>query len=166
MVAASWIIESMNMTPLEYYQQVVEPNVIDALTRPDSPQAASNAILTIDALAGITFWYLHGKGDTAATMHGCDDSSYKADLAEQSSAFRALRDAAFSLKHGRLTRGRREMSDAKQMTQDVNVLGYFRVGDMLGGSLVYLDLTSGRAAARDLIAEANKFMKMLVAGLP
>jgi hypothetical protein len=153
------------MTPSEYYEEVVQPNVIDALKEPQSARAASNAILSIDALAGITFWYLHDRGDATAIKHGKDDSPYKAKLAVQSPAFRTLRDAAFSLKHGRLMRGTRAISDAKQMTWGANVLGFFRVGDRLGGALFYLELTSGRVAARDVIADANKFMKPLVLGL-
>jgi hypothetical protein len=153
------------MTPRMFFDEVVQPNMVDALGNPDDPRATANAILTMDALSGITFWYLHAKGDVSATKHGSNDSAYKADLANASEAFRVLRDAAFSLKHGKLTSGNRLMDDAGDMIVEPNVLGYFRAGDRLGSALVYFDLSTGRVAARDIIGEAFRFLENLVEGL-
>ena len=52
------------------------------------------------------------------------------------------------------------------MNVRANVLGFFRVGDRLGGGLVYLDLQSGAVAARDVISEGFKFLQAYVAALP
>jgi len=154
------------MKPQQFLTDVVEPNAIDAMKNPQSVRAAANAILTMDALMGICFWHLHAIGDPTATKHKNNDSAFKDELAS-CNAVRVLRDAAFSLKHGKLTGPKpRVMDDAKQMNVRANVLGFFRVGDPLGGGLVYLDLQSGAVAARDVISEGFKFLQAYVAALP
>ena len=48
-----------------------------------------------------------------------------------------------------------------------NTIGYLQAGvDPLGGSLVYLDLTAGRPAARDVVKDASIFLVQLVSELP
>ena len=48
---------------------VAHPNVDAALVDPGDIRLAANAILTLDALIGITFWFLWDRGDPAARKH-------------------------------------------------------------------------------------------------
>src|SRR4051812_35543586 len=160
------------MTPHDFLNQVVRPNVHDALTRPDNFQAISNAILTMDALVGIMAWHLRDNGDPSLANLPDDkvDAKYRDELADASPAYKALSDASASLKHGRLTRPKappRVMTDPKQMTEDRNTIGYMQTGvDPLGGNLVFLDLTTGRRAARDIIHDAFNALSQRVSKLP
>ena len=153
------------MTPHQFLAEVVQRNMEDALRHPGDLRLACNAILCMDALMGITYWHLHALGDPRATRYHGDnpDSKFRADLVKSRQELRALRDASYSLKHGRLTRGNRVIDSASQVTEGANVLGYFRVGDELGGQLVYLEVKTG---ARDVIASAYQFLKPYVDGLP
>jgi hypothetical protein len=155
----------LDLTPHQFLAEVVQPNVEAALKDPDNLQHACNALQSMDALMGITFWHLHSAGDQRATQHN-DDSAFKNSLAAQSDDVRALRDASFSLKHGRLTRGNRVMDSASKVTSGINVLGFFRLGDRLGGQLVFLELANGKTPARDVIAGAHRFLKPYVDGIP
>src|SRR6476619_6144982 len=129
------------MTPHDFLDQVVRPNVHDALARPDDFQAISNAILTMDALVGITAWHLRDNGDPSVANLPDDvlDMKYRDTLAGSSSAYKALSDASASLKHGRLTRPKtppRVMTDRKQMTADRNTIDYMQAGiDPIGCNL-------------------------------
>ena len=75
------------MTPRQFLDDVVRPNVFAALARPDSLQAVCNAILTMDALVGIIFSYLDAKSDPSV-RHYKSDEPYKRDLVKDSDAFR------------------------------------------------------------------------------
>jgi hypothetical protein len=154
------------VTPHQFFAEVVQHNVEKSLKEPGDLRLACNAIMSLDALMGITFWHLHGHGDSRATRHRDNDSAFKGDLAQSSKEIRALRDAAFSLKHGRLTSGSRVMNSASQVTEGPNVLGYFQIGDQLGGGLVFLDLVDCKTPARDVIGGAYDFLKSFVEGLP
>ena len=89
--------------------------------------------LCMDALMGITFWYLHALGDPRATKYRGPkpDSAFKGDLVASCncSELRALRDTSYSLKHGRLTRPNRIINSASQVTEGANSLGYFQAGE-------------------------------------
>ncbi|MBV9858577.1 MAG: hypothetical protein JO038_00510 [Alphaproteobacteria bacterium] len=157
------------MTPVDFLEKVVRPNAADARRDPNSLRMASNALLSLDALAGMVFWYLHDRGDANVTRYN-DDSAFKAELAKYSMDFRIIRDAAFALKHGRLTRQLpRPVESPDQFEQNTNVLGFFRAGDKLGGSLLYLNLRAGpvsRVAVRDLIGSGLRFLEQRVGSLP
>jgi len=120
---------------------------------------------SMDALMGIAFWHLHERNDCRATKHRDNDSAFKSDLAVSSQEIRVLTDAAYALKHGRLTRGDRMVRSVSQVTEGPNVVGVFRVGDFVGGNVIYLDLPNGKAAARDIIIEANRFLRQFVDSL-
>lgn len=133
---------------------------------PESLKRACNVLQSMDALMGIAFWHLHARGDQRATRHKNSGSAFKGDLATQSDDVRALRDASYSLKHGRLTSGNRVMDSASQVTEGMNVLGFFRPGDRLGGQLVFLELATGRTPARVVISRAYNFLRPFVESLP
>jgi hypothetical protein len=163
------------MTPHQFLAKVVQPNMEDALRHPGDLRFACNAILCMDALMGITYWHLDDLGDPRATKYRNaqqPDSAFRGDLIASSNCaeLSALRDASYTLKHGRLisTSQKRVINSASQVAEAANGLGYFRTGtDELGGQLVYLDTTTGaRLAARDVIAGAYRFLKPYVDGLP
>jgi hypothetical protein len=152
------------MTPSQFLSDVCWPNVVEALEHPQSVRSCTNAILTLDALMGCLFWHLRDAGHLTASNYPDDDSTYKDELAAENDSIRTLRDAAFALKHGRLTRKTpRLMDDASQIVLAPNGLGSFRVGDPIGGGLVFLDLERGAISARTVIGEAGIFLKNLVA---
>jgi hypothetical protein len=113
---------------------------------------------------GCMFWHLLDAGRLSASNYPREDSSYKDELAAENAPIRALRDAAFALKHGRLTGKKpRVMSDVSQMAVGPNVVGFFRAGDRLQGGLVFLDLETGSVDARTVIANAGNLLKDRVA---
>src|SRR3954466_9533510 len=132
------------MTPRQFLDEVVQPDVLAALKQPHSLKAVSNAILTMDALVGIAAWYLRDKNDPSVSGYPEDkvDTKYRSELANSSSAYKALSDAAASLKQGWLTRpvpNPRVMTEPRQMTVAPNTIDYMQAGiDSLGGNLVYL----------------------------
>jgi hypothetical protein len=85
------------LTPAEFLSDVVTPNV-DALRNDAGDlRLAANAILTLDALAGVIHADLHKRG--LATP---DDGAFRDQLATQHLDYEIMRDAAFALKHGEL----------------------------------------------------------------
>ena len=162
------------MTPHQFLAEVVQPNMEDALRHPGDLRFACNAILCMDALMGLTYWHLEDLGDPRATKYRNaqqPDSDFRGDLIASSKCaeLRGLRDASYTLKHGRLksTRQKRVINSASQVAEAANSLGWFQVGDELNGQLVYWDTTTGaRLAARDVIAGAYRFLKPYVDGLP
>jgi hypothetical protein len=55
------------------------------------------------------------------------------------------------------------MNDVSQMVLAANGLGSFRVGDLVSGGLVFLELKTGTIDARTVIGRAGNFLKNLVA---
>jgi hypothetical protein len=154
------------ITPQKFLAEVVHPNVVDALSNPGNVRAATNAILALDALVGIAFWYLKDR-DHSSVRSMKRDEKLRDVLAAESENYRTLRDAAFSLKHGRLISSNRIVEDTAQFSTGSNMLGHFQVGDSLGGYLVYLKLSSGAlVATRTIIGAAFAFLKDFVSDLP
>ena len=157
------------MDPKYFLSEVVTPNVVEAHSEPGDMRRACNAILSLDACAGILFQHLRQTShDVAAAFH--DDSSYRDSLADQCVEFRIVRDTAFSLKHGVLTgRKPRIISAASSVAEDANRFGYMRVGDEIGGSLIYLDLHEDapvkRVRADDQIIDAKTFLAGIIDAL-
>jgi hypothetical protein len=161
-------LKRRRMTPSRFLANVCWPNVVEALENPQSVRSCTNAILALDALMGCIFWHLMDAGHLTASHYPRHDSTYKDELAAANGSIRSLRDAAFALKHGRLThkpRVPRLMDDASQMTLGPNVIGFFRCCDSVGGSLVFLDLDIGSVDARTMIGDAGNFLKDLVASV-
>jgi hypothetical protein len=90
------------MTPDDFLDIVVTRNVVHLGEVRGSYRRAVNALLTLDAFAGILFAHLKGL-NVAPTS---DDLEFRDLLARESYNFKIVRDAAFALKHGELT-GRR-----------------------------------------------------------
>lgn len=86
------------MTPLDFLDKVVTTNVVELGENRGSLRCAVNAILAIDAFVGILFQSLKSSGRAPCST----DIEFREMLAGESSDFRIVRDAAFSLKHGEL----------------------------------------------------------------
>ena len=169
----SWrsIEVSDKMTPKQFFLIVVQPNCADAIAHPQSLRFATNAIFALDAVVGITYWYLHDLGDASATVHNGDDSPYKAKLAQNSAQYQIIKDTAFALKHGRLTRSRRVpplVKDASQFDAEVHTLsGMFKLdSSSVDGERVHISLATGQIEAIPIIVATLSFLENYVANLP
>ncbi|MGA7791775.1 MAG: hypothetical protein WCA19_01970 [Candidatus Acidiferrales bacterium] len=103
------------MTPREYLENVVRPNIADLHNQSDSVRLACNAIATVDALAAYIFYWCHAWAPSEITGLK-DDTDYRATLAQRNPDFLLLRDTAKAQKHVRLTRGKRHVTKAEQMS--------------------------------------------------
>ena len=102
------------MTPREFLEIVVRPNVDEFKANDGSVRHAYNAVAAIDALAA--HLYLWCKTNASSEIVGVlDDAQYRARLAQSSSDFRLLRDIAKAQKHAHLDRGAPEVTAAAQV---------------------------------------------------
>ena len=61
------------MTPNEFHDEVAQPNMKHALRNPDDVRALVNAVLTLDALAGLVHAHGRAAGVPAMVKHDQDD---------------------------------------------------------------------------------------------
>jgi hypothetical protein len=100
------------MTPKEFLDGIVIPNIDDFKADFSSFRHAHNAISSVDALAAHLYWWLKNNG---IKMVAKDDSCYRNELAKQNSDFSLLRDIAKAQKHVKLERGKPTVSQASQV---------------------------------------------------
>jgi hypothetical protein len=103
------------MTPREYLENVVRPNVADLHKQYDSVRLACNAIASVDALAAYIFVWCHEWAPTEFAGL-TDDTKYRGTLAQRNPYFRLLRDTAKAQKHVRLIQGTPLVTKAEQMS--------------------------------------------------
>jgi hypothetical protein len=84
----------------EYLEQVAAENARIAIANPGDLRSAINAVMTLDGFFGTLHSELHERG----LLKDMSDDQWKDELAQQSREYAVLRDCAFALKHGRLTR--------------------------------------------------------------
>jgi hypothetical protein len=98
--------------PADFFKDIVTPNV-DALGDDVGDlRHAVNAIISLDALAGIIHADLHSRGQETVS-----DSAFRDKLAKQHLEYSIVRDAAFALKHGELRNTKpRLVQRAEQVT--------------------------------------------------
>jgi hypothetical protein len=102
------------VTPREFLENVVRPNIEDFNANYASVRHAHNAVAALDALTA--HLYLWCKTNASAEIAGIsDDTEYRERLAQSSSDFRLLRDIAKAQKHVHLTRGATEVTRATQV---------------------------------------------------
>ena len=102
------------MTPREFLENVVRPNVQDFDANYGSVRHAYNAVTAVDALAAHLYQWC--KTNASSEIAGVsDDTHYRARLAQNSSDFRLLRDIAKAQKHVHLIRGATEVTTAAQV---------------------------------------------------
>jgi hypothetical protein len=87
------------MMPVDFLDNVVRRNVVHLGEARGSVRRAVNALLTLDAFAGILFAHL----ESLARLRWANDPKFREFLSEECPEFRIVRDAAFALKHGALT---------------------------------------------------------------
>lgn len=87
-----------------FFTRVVEPNVLDVRKNPEDLRAIVNAVLTIDAFFGIMAKERFFSNDGDYNDSDYNDVKYKDELATKHEPWQLLRDLAFSLKHGQLTK--------------------------------------------------------------
>jgi hypothetical protein len=102
------------MTPREFLEQVVRPNV-EELKASSSLRHAYNAVAAVDALAAHIFNWL--RQHVPAAVATCkNDTEYRDLLARTHGDFALLRDLAKALKHVELMWGKPVVTAAAQMT--------------------------------------------------
>jgi hypothetical protein len=89
-------LEEIDLTPADLFD-VATQNVNELGNDAGNRRLAVNAILTLDALAGIIHADLHRRGLASA-----DDGAFRDGIAAQHLEYQILRDTAFALKHGEL----------------------------------------------------------------
>jgi hypothetical protein len=153
------------MSPLTFLNVVVQPNVQLALQEPGNMRCAVNAVLTIDALAGMLYVDFKRRNDQVVVGLKTDDK-YRDNLAEKDESFRILRDLAAAYKHGELTHQkeqRRLVKSPDQATLVPNVIGLFQCGDRVESSVLVVEHVNGRwRRASNMIADSFRLLKDLV----
>lgn len=158
------------MTPETFLYEVAQPNMAAALTDPDDIRAVVNAVLTLDALAGIIHATGVAAGDPAMCSYATDDL-YRNALADISRSFQVLRDTAASIKHGALDPKRKKVRLVRRsqaLKTVTNGFGLFQFGDRLGSDVIVIkfDPGPGYVRASDMVADSFRMLKRVVEGEP
>ncbi|TNC16421.1 hypothetical protein FF100_04025 [Methylobacterium terricola] len=156
------------MTPCEFLEEVAHPNMVQALEEPDSKLRIINAIMSLDALAGIIYTYGSSIKDPAISAFK-SDTKFRDNLAEISHSFKVLRDTAFSIKHGELTHDKpRLVRSVGSIQERINGFGLFRLGDEIGGSVVVIEYDPGPGYMRasSAVADTYRMLRRIVEGGP
>jgi hypothetical protein len=105
------------MTPREFLNAIVKPNVAEFHGNFEDMRRAFNAVAAVDALAAHLYvWAKANAIVSPAVSSSGDDTVYRAALATRDSDFALLRDVAKAQKHVRLTRGNPQVSGADQIS--------------------------------------------------
>lgn len=99
------------MTPKEFLDQVVTPNVSDFQNDFGNVRLAFNAVAAIDALAANLFNWIKSNA-TGKERGATNDSAYRAALSKIDVDFPLVRDLAKANKHFLLTDGKPKVSSA------------------------------------------------------
>ncbi|MET3695374.1 hypothetical protein [Methylobacterium goesingense] len=158
------------MTPAEFLNEVAHPNMVGALETPDDLRAIVNAILTLDALAGLI--HAHGLANQVPEIARYErDDGYREALACISHSFRVLRDTAASMKHGKLSDPRKRGSARlirapASLRARENGLGLFRAGDEVGGEVIVIEYDTGPGYLRasSAVADTYRMLRRIVEG--
>ncbi|TIX82108.1 MAG: hypothetical protein E5V27_14240 [Mesorhizobium sp.] len=118
------------MTPREYLDQVITPNLAELANDYGNVRLALNAVHAVDALAAHIFYGAGGKGKIGSD----DDLAYREQLAKQDAEFGLLRDVAKAAKHVMLERGTPKVSTAGQISSKGLGWGEARYGEGRYGS--------------------------------
>ena len=154
------------MTPREFLEEVAQPNMEHALRQPDDIRALVNAVLALDALAGLL--HAHGRAaDVPAMAKHEQDDRYRDDLAAVSRSYRVLRDLAASLKHGELKQKKARLVRRGEAVRSVtNGLRLFQCGDSFGSNVAVIELDGGPGYVRasTAVADSYRMLKRIVDG--
>jgi hypothetical protein len=92
------------LTPREFLDHIVRPNMAALRADPGSLRHAHNAVLTADALAAHVFLQLMQIRPAVIPEYKTHDDGYRDALSDAHPAYRTLRDLAAALKHAALLR--------------------------------------------------------------
>jgi hypothetical protein len=149
------------MTPCQFLEQIVRPNVAEFHANDANMRHAYNAVAAVDALAAHIFVWC--KTNAPAEVAGlCDDSKYRTKLAESHYDFSLLRNIAKAQKHVELTRSPPEIAKAEQIsTRPVGFgEGPFGHGRYGGPPQVVVDIdTSTMRYVRQIVDNALQFLE-------
>lgn len=106
------------MTPREYIEAVVRPNLADLEEDEGDLRHALNAVHAVDALAARIYVAAGGKEGTGAK----DDTRFRKVLGDQHADFALLHDLAKAVKHAVLERGSPIVGSASQV--EVKAIGW------------------------------------------
>lgn len=151
------------MTPSEFLDEVVRPNVAEFEANPGSIRHAHNAVAAVDALAARLYGWL--KVNKPGTVTAGDDTLYRAELALINPDFGVLRDLAKANKHFELTRGKPTVSSAAQVSIEAPGWGeaQWDEGRWDGPDQVYVRLNNGDLRAVDyLVRSGIQFLDQLM----
>jgi hypothetical protein len=153
------------MTPKEFLNEVVEPNINEFHRNPSDRRRAYNAISSADALAAHI--YEHAPGHRRGATN---DTEYRHKLAEESPDLKTLFEVAKALKHVSLRWGspevkREEQIGARSVAFSEGPYGKGRHG---GPPQVFIDLEQGRIYIEDMLDQSVDFLKKVMrdAGIP
>ena len=105
------------MTPLEYVDEIIRPNLADLEKDEGNLRHALNAVHAVDALAARIYVAAGGRDGTGAR----GDDEYRKMLADRHGDFALLRDLAKAVKHAELDRGTPIVGSASQV--EVKAIG-------------------------------------------
>jgi hypothetical protein len=149
------------MTPSQFLEQVVRPNVEDFYVDDADMRYAYNAVAAVDALAAHV--YVWCKANAPAEVAGLnDDSHYRAKLSAAHDDFRLLRDIAKAQKHVRLKQGTPVIGGAEQISTRAVGFGEGPMGHgCFGGPpQVVIDVdTSTMRYVRQIVESALRFLE-------
>ena len=135
------------MTPREFLETIVLPNVEEFHGHYTDLRRAYNAVSSVDSLeANIYQWAtVHSPAAVASILN---DSQYRKDLSKRSADFDLLRDVAKAQKHARLTDGNPKITLSDQVV--VRPIGYgeglYGLGRYGGVQQVVVDIAPGNFA--------------------
>jgi hypothetical protein len=133
------------MTPREFLDQIVRPNLSEFEAGRLNLRQAFNALASVDALAAHIFVSLEHR--RAPAVSGVkDDSDYREKLAERSPDFGIVRDTAKAQKHVKLTRGTPKISSASQIKLQTGGWGQSWGDNWGGGPVVAVELDDASLA--------------------
>jgi hypothetical protein len=116
------------MTPRDFLQDVVRPNIAEFEAEYASERRAFNAVAAVDALsAHIYVWCRKNAPDEVTDI--TDDSAFRAELAKRCPEVGMLRDIAKAQKHVHLNRGNPGVTTAAQITARPTGWGEGRWGE-------------------------------------
>jgi hypothetical protein len=149
------------MTPREFLELVVRPNVNEFHTDFADQRRAHNAVSAVDALAAHIYVWARTNAPSAVATAG-DDSHYRNQLAGRNSDFALLRDVAKAQKHVHLGRHNPQTTRADQIT--ARPIGYgegpYGAGRYGGVEQVVVDIASGDFAyLENVVDQALAFLE-------
>jgi len=160
------------MSPHDFLDQVVRPNLLELSQSPGSMRHAFNAICSVDALAAHIYEWLVTTSTEGSSAS--DDTAYRDNLAKADHAFALARDVAKAQKHVVLRRGKPLLSGSSDVRR--RRLGSWGEswGDSFGNSWggttkVYVHPKAGQTqSALDVAQGAMSFLEneMVRLGIP